>query len=172
MLAFLVVAGCGGSSDSSSTITYRPFKIPIGMKKFRLATELKPKANGLVGRELKPIIPDSPPPEFFITLELIDGQSTPIADEGDQMTIQYVGVVYDTREKFASSWDEGKPFTFTLGKGELIQALEEGVARSEIGERKEVVIPPDLATGGSRMHDYPSGETLVYMVDVLDVKEQ
>jgi hypothetical protein len=167
----LLIGGCGGDSDSSDTISYRPFDLVVETRE-RQPEDLKPKANGLAGPEPKPIIPDRPPPEFLFSLDLIDSFSMPVADDGDQVTVQYVGFLYESKEKFASSWDEGKPFTFTLGEGEVIQGWEEGAQRLEIGDRRELIVPPGLATGGSRMKDVPPGSTLVYVIEALDVKEK
>jgi len=169
----LTGVGCGGDSDSSSTISYESWNLPqVADRKERRARDfLEPTKNGLIGSELKPIIPDRPPPEFLFSADLIDSFSMPVADDRDQVTVQYVGVVYDSKKKFASSWDEGKPFTFILGKGEVIEGWEEGLQRLEIGDRRELVVPPELVTGGTRMQNLPQGETLVFMLEALDVKE-
>jgi len=171
----LSAVGCGGGSDSSSTISYRPFHFPYqayGERNARSVKEfLKPNKNGLVGSELKPVIPDRPPPELLTWVDLIDSLSVPV-DDGDRVTVQYVGFVYDSKKKFASSWDEGKPFTFTLGKGEVMRGWEEGFVKIEVGDRREIVIPPALTTGGSRMKNVPSGTTLVYVLEVLAIEKQ
>jgi len=164
----LFVAGCGDGSDSVATIGYRPWNLPLPDRQIRRAEALKPSENGLVGSELKPIIPDRPPPEFLVAVDLIDGIGTP-AYEGDQVTVQYVGAVYGSKEKFASSWDEGKPFNFTLGKGEAIQGWEEGIEGMEISDRRELVVPPELVTGGTRMKALPSASALVFVVELLEV---
>lgn len=172
LVLVLLLAGCGGSSDSDS-VSYRPFDLPAGesgKRTIRYAEDLKPKANGLVGSELKPIIPDRPPPEFLVAQDLIDGIG-PMAFPGNELTVQFVGAIYDSKKKFASSWDEGKPFTFVLGNGETMQGWEEGIEGMEVSDRRELVIPAELTTGGSRMKDVPTGTTLVYVIDLLDVKK-
>ena len=168
----LAAVGCGGGSDTSSTISYRPFQFPYssyGERNERsVKAFLKPGENGLVGPELKPVIPDRPPPEFLTWVDLIDSLSIPAFD-GDRVTVQYVGYDYDSKKKFASSWDDGKPFAFTLGKGEVIQGWEKGFARIEVGDRREIVVPPDYPTGGSRTEGFPTGEPLVFVVEVLAI---
>ena len=72
------------------------------------------------------------------------------------MTVQYVGYLYDSKKKFASSWDEGKPFTFTLGKGEVSQGWEEGVFQMEVSDQRELIIPPAMTAGGPPK-DVPKG---------------
>jgi FKBP-type peptidyl-prolyl isomerase-like protein len=169
----LAIAGCGGDSDSSTGVSYRPFSLPESPNDVGRTAKsfLKLDENGLAGREPKPLIPDQPPPEFVVFAEVIDGAQTDYAEPGDEVTIQYVGAEYDSKEKFASSWDEGKPFTFTYGEGELIDGLEEGMERIELADRREIVIPPELVTGGNgRMKGIPSGSALVFVVEVLDIK--
>ncbi|MDQ2630105.1 MAG: FKBP-type peptidyl-prolyl cis-trans isomerase [Actinomycetota bacterium] len=175
VLLALSVFGCGGDSDSPSTISYRPFSLPlwsVGPRdERRVGSFLMPGKNGLVGSEPKPVIPDRPPPEFVVAVDLIDSFSPPVADDGDRVKVQYVGFLYDSKKKFVSSWDEGKPFAFTLGRGEVIEGWEEGIKRIEIGDRREIIVPPEDATDGSRM-DAPSGATLVYVVEALAIKEK
>jgi peptidylprolyl isomerase len=167
-LLAMVLPGCGGGSDSGSSISYEPYDLEAPRSPIRREAQLKPAANGLVGSELKPIIPDKPPPEFLINQDLIDGIGR-MARENDTVTVQYVGYLYDSKKKFASSWDEGKPFVFTLGKGEVSQGWEEGVFQMETSDRRELVIPPDMTAGGPPK-DVPKGETLVYVVEMLHVK--
>ena len=152
-LLAMVLPGCGGDSNSGNTVSYEPYDLEAPRSPIRREAQLKPAANGLVGSELKPLIPDKPPPEFLINQDLIDG----------------IGYLYDSKKKFASSWDEGKPFVFTLGKGEVSQGWEEGVNQMETSDRRELVIPPELTAGGPPK-DAPQGETLVYVIELLHVK--
>ncbi|MDX6633837.1 MAG: hypothetical protein QOF06_40 [Solirubrobacterales bacterium] len=168
LLAMVVLSGCGGS-DSSSTISYEPFDLGAPRSHIRQDVQIKPGPNGLFGPETEPVVPDQPAPEFLISQDLIDGVGN-LARVGDTVTVQYVGYLYDSKKKFASSWDENKPFTFTLGKGEVSQGWEEGVFQMEISDRRELIIPPDLAVGGPPK-DAPKGETLVYVIDLLAVEE-
>jgi peptidylprolyl isomerase len=168
--AALFLIGCGGGDAGSSETakSYAPFRIPVGVPPIRYEKELDFKPNGLAGPEFKPVFPKGPPPEFLASQDLNDGIGD-IADDGDTVTVQYVGAFYDSQQKFASSWDEGKPFTFTLGRGEVIQGWEEGLAGFETADRRELVIPPTLTAGGSRMEDVPSGQTLIYVIELLKV---
>lgn len=169
----LSAGGCGGDSDSADLLTYESWTPPVSEKERDAEAFIsQAKGNGLVGSEPKPVIPDQPPPEFLVTFDLIDSFSIPTATQGDRVTVQYVGVGYESKEKFASSWDEGKPFTFTVGTGEVIDGWEEGIQRLEIGDRREIVVPPDRVTGGSRMKGLPSDETLVFVIEGLGVEEK
>jgi peptidylprolyl isomerase len=175
-LLALAMVGCGGDSDSSEDLlTYEPWTPPVTSERQERTDAsflAQPSKNGLIGPELKPVIPDQPPPEFLSFFDLIDSFSIATASAGDRVTVQYVGTEYESGKKFASSWDEGKPFTFTLGTGEVIEGWEEGLQRMEIGDRREIVVPPDLATGGSQMKGLPKDTTLVFVLESLDIKEK
>lgn len=164
----MICSGCGGGADSGTTLSYQPFELNAPEMPNRWENQLKPAANGLVGSETKPIIPDQPPPEFLITQDLIDGIGRP-AKIGTTVTVQFVGYTYDSKKKFASSWGEGKPFTFTIGDGEVSEGWEEGVDGMEVSDSRELVIPANMAAGGPPK-DAPEGETLVYVIDLLNVK--
>jgi hypothetical protein len=92
-------------------------------------------------------------------VDLVVGQGAPVA-AGQTVSVHYVGSrqngdVFDT-----SLTEEGTPFEFTLGQGTVIQGWEEGVAGMQVGGRRTLIIPPDLAYGD------PSG-TLVFDVQLL-----
>ena len=175
MLLALTLVACGeesstgsGSTDASET---EQFRINTEKPIIRYAKDMKLSPNGLSGKELKPAIPDATPPDFLVIHDSYEGigggRYGDIAFPGDKIEVQYVGYVYDSKKKIASSWDEGKPFVFTLGKGEVIDGWEEGLEQIEAGDRREMVIPPDLTGGGSRM-EAPE-ETLFYVVEALRV---
>lgn len=92
------------------------------------------------------------------------------AKTGDKVTVQYVGVGFNSEEEFDASWDRGEPFSFTLGAGEVIAGWDEGVAGMKEGGRRLLVIPGDKAYGaqGSPPAIGPN-ETLAFVVDLEKV---
>ncbi len=65
--------------------------------------------------------------------------------QGDTIRIRYVGRLEDGTV-FDSS--EGRPpLEFTVGEGELIPGLEQGVIGMNIGETKTITISPELGYG-------------------------
>jgi peptidylprolyl isomerase len=114
-------------------------------------------------------VPEGPPPtELQIEdLEVGDG---PEAATGDQVSVQYVGVDYESGEEFDSSWDRGEPFRFQLGAGEVIPGWDEGVVGMKVGGRRELLIPPDLAYGPQgQPPDIGPNATLIFVIDLVSV---
>jgi peptidylprolyl isomerase len=87
------------------------------------------------------------------------------------VSVQYVGVSYLNGRQFDASWDRGEPFAFQLGAGAVIPGWDEGVKGMNVGGRRMLVIPPDLAYGpqGSPPAIGPN-ETLVFVIDLLGVE--
>ena len=65
--------------------------------------------------------------------------------EGDNISMHYTGTLEDGTVFDSSEGDE--PLSFTVGSGELISGFDEGVRDMEVGESKEIRIPPDKAYG-------------------------
>jgi FKBP-type peptidyl-prolyl cis-trans isomerase len=68
-----------------------------------------------------------------------------VAESGRRVTVHYTGRFPDTGKVFDSSLDRGKPFSFTLGGRQVIPCWEEGVLGMKIGDKKQLVCPPDKA---------------------------
>lgn len=155
----LAVAGCGTSDDSTT-----------GSSAEATSAEAPPEGTPPPGKKPEVTIPKGSPPKQLEKNELIEGSGAE-AKAGDEVTVQYVGVGYESGEQFDASWDRGEPFTFTLGSGEVIPGWDQGVEGMKVGGRRELIIPPELAYGaaGSPPLIGPN-ETLVFVIDLLSVK--
>jgi FKBP-type peptidyl-prolyl cis-trans isomerase FkpA len=92
------------------------------------------------------------------------------ASAGKTVSVHYTGWL-PNGEKFDSSRDRNQPFAFTLGAGQVIAGWDEGVAGMKVGGRRKLVIPPDLGYGtAGAPPDIPPGATLVFDVELLDVR--
>jgi len=80
---------------------------------------------------------------------------------GKTVEVHYTGWLYEAKapkqrgKQFDSSVGRG-PFSFPLGAGRVIKGWDEGVAGMKVGGKRTLVIPPDA--------------TLVFDVELLDVK--
>ena len=89
---------------------------------------------------------------------------------GQSVTVHYTGTLTNG-QKFDSSRDHGKPFTFVIGKGQVIQGWDEGVMGMKVGGTRELKIPADLGYGARGAPPViPPNATLLLTVELLDVK--
>lgn len=109
--------------------------------------------------------PEPAPTELVIN-DLVEGTG-PEAVAGGTVTVHYVGVDYESGEKFDASWDRGQPATFPLNG--LIRAWQEGIPGMKVGGRRELICPPATAYGTSGGHRL-SGRTLIFVIDLLQVR--
>ena len=96
------------------------------------------------------------------------------AVKGDTVDVHYTGWLYENGKrgnKFDSSVDRGRPFTFPLGGGRVIKGWDEGVAGMKVGGKRELIIPADLAYGmqGAGGGLIPPNATLDFEVELLKV---
>jgi peptidylprolyl isomerase len=91
------------------------------------------------------------------------------ADSGKIVKVNYSGYFLNGK-KFDSSVDRGQPIQFALGTGRVIPGWEEGIALMKEGGKAELIIPPDLAYGEKGRGEIPPNSTLVFDVELLEVK--
>ena len=173
----LVATGCGGSSEPSAADKYaaraeqeaktqpkpQPAQAPVAQK-----VQPGPGEGDLAK---KPQIPKQTgqAPTKLVAQDLIVGNG-PEAKEGDQVSVQYVGVLHSNGKEFDSSWKRNQPFEFTIGSGNVIQGWDQGVLGMKVGGRRRLIIPPDLAYGPSgQPPTIPPNSTLVFDIDLKKV---
>lgn len=132
-------------------------------------------ADNLDGIEVS----DGETPEVTIseTPWTIDETRTEVLDEGDGTTvtaestveINYVGVNGRTGEVFDSSYEAGQSATFPLTQ--VITGFQKGLTDQKVGSRVLIAMPGTDgydASGGSGDGTIQVGDTLVFVVDILD----
>jgi len=163
VLALTVAAGCGDGETETAD-----FSVDAPATKTQ-AAETEAAAPAADGDKPKVQIPSGPPPKQLQTRDIEKGTGA-TAKTGDEVTMNYVGVSYSTKKQFDASYDRGEPFTFTLGQGAVIAGWE-GIVGMKVGGRRELTIPPDKGYGAAgRLPDIKPNETLVFIVDLVDVK--
>ena len=99
------------------------------------------------------------------------------AVKGAAVEVHYTGWLYKdgTRgKKFDSSVDRGKPFSFSLGAGQVIRGWDEGVEGMKVGGKRELIIPAELGYGarGAGGGLIPPNATLDFEVELLKVTKK
>ncbi|MCK4637305.1 MAG: FKBP-type peptidyl-prolyl cis-trans isomerase [Methanomicrobia archaeon] len=100
--------------------------------------------------------------------------------KGDHVEVDYTGklkdgTIFDSsikeiakKSKYYDKNRDYKPLGFTVGKGKLIPGFENGVKGMELGEKKEVEIPPEDAYGKTGKHPL-AGKTLIFEIEVKKI---
>ena len=94
----------------------------------------------------------------------------PQATPGHVVTVNYKGTLDDGT--VFDSTDTHGAFSFPLGAGRVIKGWDEGVAGMKIGEKRKLIIPPQLGYGvnGTPGGPIPPNATLTFEVQLLGVK--
>lgn len=113
--------------------------------------------------------PPSPPVPRDLVVEVLRQGAGAQAQAGDAVKVHYVGTFVDGR-KFESSRDRGEPYGFTLGRGAVMAGWDRGIDGMKVGEVRKLTVPPSLGYGASAVGTIPPNATLVFEVELVDVK--
>ena len=105
------------------------------------------------------------------------GLKMTINEEGDgvkpktgQIVVAHYHGTLEDGTKFDSSFDRNQPFEFPVGMGRVIKGWDEAFLNMKVGTHATLTIPPELGYGSRNMGTIPSNSTLIFDVELLDVK--
>jgi peptidylprolyl isomerase len=174
--AAVLIAGCGSSGSSSSigvgnentsdqALATATSSTPTSTSP--TTATVKTPTTGPLSKEPTVTPPTGPAPSKLVTKELITGTG-PEAKAGEQVTVNYVGVLYKGGKVFDASWKRNETFPFALGKGQVIPGWDQGIVGMKVGGRRELIIPAELAYGAKGSPPtIPPNSALVFVVDLL-----
>jgi peptidylprolyl isomerase len=114
-------------------------------------------------------LPSGAAPTKLVVQPLIKGKG-PVVKAGQQLSVNYVGVIWPGGKVFDSSYARGSTSDFIIGEGQVIKGWDQGLVGQTIGSRILLVVPPDVGygTAGNTQAGIKGSDTLVFVVDVLD----
>ncbi len=103
----------------------------------------------------------------YLDLKLGKGEE---AVTGKIVEVRYTGKLEDGT-RFDACRDNGEPFTFRLGAGDVIKGWDEGLAGMRVGGKRKLVIPSELGFGKQGVGSVvPPNAVLVYEFELLGVR--
>ncbi len=164
---FLVVAllaggatlvSCGSSSPSSDTALATADTSTGGATQTTVSAQTK---------EPKVTLPKVAPTKLVIT-DITEGTGVGAA-AGDLLAVHYVGVLSSDGTRFDGNFGSS-PFSFTLGKSQVIKGWDEGLVGLKTGGVRQLDIPAALAYGdaGSGAVIKP-GAALSFVVEMVGI---
>ena len=93
------------------------------------------------------------------------------AKTGDNLSVLYKGTLTNGQVFDASSLRDNKPFTLTLGAGQVIKGWDIGLVGMKVGEKRKLYIPSELAYGPNGIPNSPIGPNadLIFEVELLTI---
>ena len=114
--------------------------------------------------EIEPTLGPEPTELVIEDITVGDGDE---AKPGGNVEVHYLGVTFEG-EEFDASWNRGESIEFPLNG--LIRGWQEGIPGMKVGGRRKLICPPMWAYGPAGGGHRLSGQTLVFVIDLLAVR--
>lgn len=143
--SLLVLAGCGGDSDSAS------------LDGISVSDAATPKVEGAKGTKTTKT-------ESKVVKK---GSGDEIA-EGDSVKLNYLAINGRTGKQFDSSYATGKASTFTMTEEATLPGFTKSLVGKQVGSRVLALVPPKDGFNAERTEfDLKKSDTLVFVFDIV-----
>lgn len=104
------------------------------------------------------------------TTDLTQGSGA-AAKDGDCLVMKYYGTLASDGTKFDEDFTDTTAFGFTLGKGQVIEGWDKGLAGMKVGGMRRLVIPAAEGYGDQAQGSIPANSDLVFVVKLLKIQK-
>lgn len=95
-----------------------------------------------------------------------------LAKPGDLVSVLYRGSLLDGKI-FDEAQDPAMPFTFRLGRNQVIQGWDQGLQLLKKGGKMLLIVPSELAYGSrGNGPEIPRNAALMFEIDLVDLKHE
>lgn len=130
--------------------------------------EKKEMREGILG-EIRKQMPDSKESDSGIIYMIKEEGSGQKPEKGNTVRVHYTGSLIDG-SVFDSSVHRNEPFEFAVGTGKVIPGWDEAVLDMSVGEKRLVVLPPELGYGSVGVRGIiPPDAFLVFDIELLEI---
>ena len=147
-LSASMITSCGGDTATTESVVTLP----------------EATANAGEAPVITP--PAGAAPTVLMIKDVIVGNGTEV-QASSTLTVHYAVMTWSDGQLVESSWTGGQPATFQLAN--LIDGWQQGLPGAKVGGRRLLIIPPDLGYGQDGSGPIGPNETLVFVVDIIDV---
>ncbi len=143
-----MLAGCGGGNSSSGSTAGAPSGSTeagatgtTATRKAAAVPVFKPESRSTPVEGPGPTVhvPKGPPPKHLIVKEVKKGHG-PVAREGDEVAVRYVGDLW-TGQSYSNTWGWEEAPHYVLGAEEINPGLDHALHGMRVGGRRFVLIP-------------------------------
>ncbi|WP_031515126.1 FKBP-type peptidyl-prolyl cis-trans isomerase [Streptomyces sp. NRRL F-5123] len=178
----LTAAGCGkdsgkSGSGASTSPSATDSATPSATSTATVSGPL-PAVTAGTAFNMKPTVAKGPgtPSKELAVKTLIQGSGVAVA-AGDYVRVNYLGQIWKSAKVFDTSWGkdaDGKakqPYATQIGAQKVIPGWDQGLIGAKANSRVMLGVPPALGygTSGNAQAGIAGTDTLVFVVDVLDV---
>jgi FKBP-type peptidyl-prolyl cis-trans isomerase len=116
--------------------------------------------------------PDAKKTNSGIRYVILREGTGPSPKAGNHVSVHYVGKLLDGKI-FDQNHDPANPFTFRIGRDQVIQGWDQLLPLMKVGEKRLAIIPPELAYGSrGQAPRIPRNATLIFEMELLEIKKE
>ncbi len=96
-----------------------------------------------------------------------------VAENGKTLVVNYRGWLTNGQlfdQSYTTSSKQGQPFTFILGKQQVILGWEQGLLGMKVGGKRRIIVPPAVGYGAKDAGPIPANSLLVFDVELIAVQ--